>query len=104
MSGLASTCATCSHGRYAHLAGDGPCMVVVSGSHVPAVPCPCAVYRAGERPLWQITVRVPLDLPADDRDRLFVAVSDAVALWEPQRRDGWDSCVYACPASEEGGR
>lgn len=54
-------------------------------------------------PQWQVTVRVPLDLPRADRDRLFVAVSDAVALWEPQSRDGWNSCVYACPASEEGG-
>lgn len=56
-----------------------------------------------ERPQWQITVRVPADLPSVDRTSLFEVVSDAAHLWAVGRPDEFDPWVYACPASEEGG-
>lgn len=50
--------------------------------------------------LWQITVRVPMRMPTEMRDELFVVVADAVAAWEPADRDGWDADVSGAPARE----
>lgn len=44
---------------------------------------------------WVMRVAVPLALNDDLRDRLFDAVADAVAAWEPEGRDGWDADLTA---------
>lgn len=45
---------------------------------------------------WQITVSVPAKVMDDTQcDRLFTAVADAVADWEPKIRGGWDADVSA---------
>ena len=50
--------------------------------------------------LWQITIRVPMHLPVEQRHELFSAVAEAVHGWEPDDRDGWDADVYGRPAGE----
>lgn len=50
--------------------------------------------------LWQVAVRVPLSLPVEIRHQLFAVVSDAVAAWEPDDRDGWDADVSGAPLSD----
>lgn len=46
---------------------------------------------------WEVTVTVPLRLPAEQREALFNAVADAVAEWEPDDRQDWDAIVSAHP-------
>lgn len=46
---------------------------------------------------WEITVTVPLSLPAEQREALFSAVADTVAEWEPEDRTDWDAMVSAHP-------
>ncbi len=46
---------------------------------------------------WQVRVSIPVRVPAEQRDRLFTAIADAVTAWEPADRDGWDALVEAGP-------
>lgn len=48
-------------------------------------------------PDWEVTVTVPLRLPAEQRESLFNAVADAVTAWEPDNRTDWDAIVSAHP-------
>lgn len=50
---------------------------------------------------WQVTVRVPMRLPDEQREALFNRVADAVSEWEPEQRDGWDADVAAGSAGDE---
>ncbi len=47
--------------------------------------------------MWQVSVRVPMDLPREMRDSLSEALAAAVHDWEPQDRDGWDVEVSGHP-------
>ena len=48
--------------------------------------------------VWQVSVRVPLDLPAKLRGELLTVIADAVCGWEPVDQVEWDVVVTAGPS------
>jgi len=53
-----------------------------------------------EEPQWQVTVRVPMRLPVEQRQALFEAICAVVSDWEPDDRDGWDADAFGCPEAD----